>query len=170
MDKIEKIYKFITNPVNLKKAYDHVSTGKGATICRNSDNETLDEYSNEVVNKISKALKDHSFKFKPIRRVFIPKSDGTNRQLGIPSLRDKVVQQAAAMALEQVYEPVFLNVSHGFRPGKSCHTALHAISGWTGIKWFIEGDISKYFDTINQNILGNLLKKRIDDKEFIDFY
>jgi len=90
--------------------------------------------------------------------------------LGIPSPRDKVVQKVMAMALEEIYEPKFLNSSHGFRPKRGAHSALKSVTGWNGVKWFIEGDISKCFDTLDHHILEQLLKKEISSKPFIDLY
>lgn len=134
-------------------------------------NETLHTYSEEQLLALRKELKDHSFKFKPIRRIYIPKKNGGTRPLGIPNPFDKVALKAASNVLEEIYEgnEIFLDCSHGFRPGKSTHTALSQIKKWTSVKWFIEGEISK-FDTINHDLLQSLLEKRIDDREFMDFY
>ena len=93
------------------------------------DELTLDGYSKETIKELSLSLKDHSFKFKPIRRVYISKRDGTLRPLGIPGPRDKVVQKAGAIELEKIFEKIFLNSSHGFRPKRGTHTALKQISG-----------------------------------------
>ena len=91
------------------------------------------------------------------------------RPLGIPSADDKLVQEVVRMILERVYEPLFKDSSHGFRPKRSCHTALQPmIKGWTGTKWFIDIDIKGYFDNINHEILMEMLKKRIEDTQFLD--
>lgn len=159
----------ICNPERLIQAYELVSKSK-ASNTKGVDSETLDSYSKDTIYSVSKSLKDHSFKFKPIRRVEIPKPDGGIRKLGIPSPRDKVIQKVMTMALEEIYEPKFLNSSHGFRPKKGTHSALKSITGWNGTKWFIEGDISKCFDTLDHHILEQLLKKEISSKPFIDLY
>lgn len=159
----------ICNPERLIQAHKLVSKKK-ASSSKGIDSETLDIYSKDTIYSVSNNLKDHSFKFKPIRRVEIPKSNGGVRKLGIPSLRDKVIQKVMAMALEEIYEPKFLNSSHGFRPKRGTHSALKSVTGWNGTKWFIEGDISKCFDTLDHHILEQLLKKEISSKPFIDLY
>lgn len=159
----------ICNPVKLIQAYELVSSNKGSNT-KGIDSETLDSYSKDTIHSVRKSLKDHSFKFKPIRRVEIAKPNGSSRKLGIPSPRDKVVQKVMAMALEEIYEPKFSNSSHGFRPKRGTHSALKSVTRWTGTKWFIEGDISKCFDTLDHHILETLLKKEISSKPFIDLY
>lgn len=159
----------ICKPERLIQAYESVSKSK-ASNTKGVDSKTLDSYSKDTIYSVSKSLKDHSFKFKPIRRIEIPKPNGGIRKLGIPSPRDKVIQKVIAMALEEIYEPKFLNSSHGFRPKRGTHSALKSVIGWNGTKWFIEGDISKCFDTLDHHILEQLLKKEIYSKPFIDLY
>jgi len=117
----------------LIQAYNQISRKKGANTV-GVDDETLDGMSKETIRSLSQKLKDHSFRFKPIRRVYIPKKDGSLRPIGIPGPRDKVVQKAAANALEEIFEKEFLKCNHGFRANKGTHTALKEISGWTGVK------------------------------------
>lgn len=118
-------------------------------------------------------LKDHSFKFIPSIREMIPKPNG-QRPLGIPTPRDKIVQQVMVMILEAIWDsdkrPIFLNSSHGFRRGRGTHTALKEIAKWNGTRWFIQGDIETHFQTVDHFKLEELLKKRICDKQFIDLY
>ena len=91
------------------------------------------------------------------------------RPLGIPSAADKLVQEVVRMSLESIYEALFKDSSHGFRPEKSCHTALRSMQkGWTGTKWFVDIDIKGYFNNIDHDILMELLKKRIEDTQFLD--
>jgi retron-type reverse transcriptase len=120
------LYKRLQEPNNLKYAYNIISKKKGANT-KGVDNTTLDGYSNETIKTLSKSLKDHSFKFKPIRRVYITKRDGSKRPLGIPGPLDKVVQKAAAIELENIFENIFEDSSHGFRPKLGTHTALKQI-------------------------------------------
>lgn len=116
------------------------------------------------------SLKDQSFQFKPVRRELIPKPNGKMRPLGIPSPRDKIIQEVMKSILEVIYEPIFSDSSHGFRPTRGCHSALKEISRWNGATWAIEGDIKGYFDNVDHTILSQMLKERIKDQRFIDLY
>lgn len=122
------------------------------------------------IESLIKKLRDRSYQPHPARRQYIPKKSGNGlRPLGIPAADDKLVQEAVRMILESIYEPTFQSTSHGFRPGKSCHTALSQIQKtFTGVSWFVEGDIKGCFDNIDHHILVNILKRRIKDEAFID--
>lgn len=134
------------------------------------DDLTLDGMSNEFIDKLANTLRSGEFQFKPARRVHIPKANGKTRPLAIASPRDKIVQEAMRMVLETIFEPAFNKTSHGFRPNRSCHTALKEISTWTGISWAIEGDIKGFFDNVDHNILAGLLESKVTDQRFIDLY
>lgn len=97
-----------------------------------TDKETLDGISPIWFAETSMALRTGKFEFRPARRVYIPRKDGKMRPLGISSPRDKIIQQAFRIVMEEVLEPKFLNSSHGFRPKKGCHTALKEIRSWSG--------------------------------------
>lgn len=117
---------------------------------------------------IVEKLKDQSFAFKPFKRIYIEKSNGKKRPLGMPSPKDKIVLKAMSTLVEKVFEPEFLNTNHGFRPNYGTHTALESITKWSGTKWFIEGDITAFFDSIQHHLLMNILSKKISDKRFLD--
>lgn len=132
------------------------------------DGETLDGLSMKRINGWVRSMVQGSYRAKPVKRVFIPKANGKPRPLGIPTYADRMVQDAQRDILERIYEPVFSHRSHGFRPGRSCHSALSQIQKyWTAAKWFVEIDIKGYFDNIDHEVLLNLLRKRIDDEAFI---
>ena len=129
--------------------------------------ETLDGFCLITLDNLITDLKNESFKFKPARRIYIPKNNGKLRPLSIGSPIDKIIQEAIKMILEAIYEPVFLNVSHGFRPNKSCHTALKGIYvNFQQARWMIEGDFKNCFDSIDHNNLMNLIENKILDRQF----
>ncbi|MCD8145150.1 MAG: hypothetical protein LUD79_07440 [Oscillospiraceae bacterium] len=141
-------------------AYQKLYANRG-TSTKGVDNDTADGFSGAYVSALIQELKEGTYRAKPVRREYIAKKNGKMRPLGIPSFRDKLLQEAVRMILEAIYEPVFNSKSHGFRPGKSCHTALRQISaGFTGITWFIEGDIKGCFDNIDHEVLIAILGKR----------
>ena len=133
-----------------------------------ADGSTLDGMSTNRIKQIICSLKDESYQPTPSRRAYIPKKDGKKRPLGIPSANDKLVQEVVRMILEAIYEGSFDDNSHGFRPKRSCHTALVSIQkSFTGVKWFIEGDIKGFYDNIDHDVLLNILKERIADERFL---
>lgn len=132
------------------------------------DGQTLDGMGMERINRIIQSLRNHSYHPNPVRREYIPKANGKLRPLGIPSADDKLVQEVVRLILGSIYEPTFSNSSHGFRPNRSCHTALDQIHRtYTGVKWFVEGDIKGCFDNIDQHVLVGILRRKIRDEHFI---
>ncbi|MFR9546996.1 MAG: group II intron reverse transcriptase/maturase [Rikenellaceae bacterium] len=165
--KYRRLYRILFNNEMFYIAYQRISVNKGG-MTAGSDNQTLDEMRLSRIQNLIDSLKDESYQPKPARRVYIPKKNGKKRPLGIPSTDDKLVQEVLRMILETIYEGQFENCSHGFRPNRSCHTALAQIQkSFCGVKWFIEGDIKGYFDNINHTVLINTLCERIDDERFI---
>ncbi len=145
-----------------QEAYARIYSNKGA-MTKGIDDNTLDGMSFQRIDGIIKSLKEETYQPTPVRRIYIPKRSGKLRPLGIPSGDDKLVQEVVRIILERIYEPVFLETSHGFRTGKSCHTALKQVQKmWTGTKWFIEFDIKGFFDNMKHDIMIQLLEKKID--------
>ena len=125
--RVKDLFRIMTNCRELwLEAYANIYSNKGA-ITEGVNANTLDGFSQERVERIIEKLRNKKYRFSPVRRAYIPKSNGKERQLGVPTGDDKLVQEAARILLERVYEPVFSDHSHGFRPGRSCHTALEAI-------------------------------------------
>ncbi len=166
--KYERLYRNLYNPEFYLQAYQNIYANKGA-MTPGIDGMTLDGFGKDIVENVIKEIKDHTYQPNPVKRVYIPKKNGKKRPLGISSTADKLVQEVIRMILESIYEPTFSKTSHGFRQNKSCHTALLQIQGtFTGVKWFIEGDIKGYFDNIDHHILINILRERIKDEAFIE--
>lgn len=167
--RVNGLFRLMTNPEVLwKQAYANIYPNKGA-ITKGVNNNTLDGFSEERVNHLIGMLAKSHYCPKPVRRTYIPKKNGTLRPLGIPTGDDKLVQEVVRILLERVYEPVFSKHSHGFRPGKSCHTALRQVHDvWGGVKWIIEFDIKGFFDNINHAKLIELLERKIDDRRVIN--
>jgi len=169
MYKYERLYRNLYNPEFYLLAYKNIYANDGS-MTPGVDGVTTDGMSLERIDKIIASLKDHSYRPNPARRTYIAKKNNPakKRPLGIPSGDDKLVQEVVRMILESIYEPTFSNVSHGFRPGKSCHTALVKIQNtFTGAKWFVEGDIQACFDSFDHHVLIEILRRRIKDEAFI---
>lgn len=153
-------------------AYARIQANRGA-ITPGVTRNTLDGFGKERVLTLMNSLRDGTYRPTPVRRTYIlkdpTKPNGKKRPLGIPTGDDKLVQEVARTLLEAIYEPVFSDRSHGFRPGRSCHTALtQIVDSWKGTKWVCELDIKGYFDSIDHEILLKVLEKRIDDRAFLD--
>ena len=163
-----RLYRYLLREDIYMTAYQKLYSNKGAGT-EGTDNDTADGFGEEYVCQLIKNLKDQTYEPKPVKRVYIPKRNGKKRPLGIPSFRDKLVQEAMRMILEAIYEPIFSTHSHGFRPNRSCHTALSEIgNSFRGTIWFIEGDIAGCFDNIDHNVLLKILSEKIKDSKFIN--
>ena len=166
--KYERLYRNLYNEDFYLQALQNIYSNKGA-MTPGIDGLTLDGYGKERIDKIIESIKNHSYQLKPVRRQYIKKKNGKMRPLGISSSDDKLVEEILRMILESIYDPTFSNYSHGFRPNKSCHSALLQVQhNFTGVKWFVEGDIKSYFDTIDHHNLITILRKRIKDEAFIE--
>jgi retron-type reverse transcriptase len=147
---LEGIYRMLYNPELYLHAYGKLSSNEGA-MTKGATDETVDGMSLDKIEKLISDIRQERHRWTPVRRVYIPKGHDPKgkklRPLGIPTWKDKLLQEVMRAILEAYYEPQFSDHSHGFRPRRGCHTALREVqAGWTGTRWLIEGDISKYFD------------------------
>ena len=158
-----RLYRYLLREDIWFEAYKHLYANNGAST-KGINDDTADGFSEKKIKKIIGSLADGTYSPNPVRRVYIEKANGKKRLLGIPTFTDKLVQEVLRMILEAVYEPVFLYCSHGFRTGRSCHTALTSLKKeFTGAKWFIEGDIKGCFDHINHEALIGFIQRKIKD-------
>lgn len=158
-----RLYRYMLRADVYYLAYQNLYANKGAST-EGVDSDTADSFGEEKIQKIINALSNESYAPKPVRRTYIDKANGKKRPLGIPTFTDKLVQEALRMILEAVYEPIFLECSHGFRPKRSCHTTLTFIKyNFSGSRWFIEGDIKGCFDNIDHHTLVTLINSKIKD-------
>lgn len=165
--KYERLYRYLFSEEMFAVAYQRIYAKQG-NMTPGTDGKTIDEMSLERIERLIVSLKDESYQPHPARRVYIPKKNGKKRPLGIPSFEDKLVQEVVRLLLEAIYEGHFEGTSHGFRPHRSCHTALGMIQkSFAGAKWFIEGDIKGFFDNIDHNVLISILRERISDERFL---
>jgi len=168
----QKLYKLMLNPELYVVAYEKIKSEPG-NMTPGTDNETIDGFSLELIEGLIQEMQTEQYQCKPVRRTLIPKSNGKMRKLGIPSIRDKVVQEVMRLILEAVYDSPhgshFKDTSHGFRRERSCHSALKDIQRrWTGVNWFLEGDIKSCFDDIDHEILIKILREKITDERFLN--
>lgn len=163
----QRLYRNLYNSEFYLLAYQRIYAKQG-NMTAGVDGKTVDGMSLKRINSIIEKMKDCSYHPNSAKRVYIPKSNGKMRPLGIPSFEDKLVQEVVRMILESIYEPTFCKTSHGFRPNLSCHTALQYVKqNFTGVKWFVEGDIKGCFDNIDHHVLIEIIRKRIQDEQFI---
>jgi len=165
----ERLYRNLYNPEFYLLAYKNIAKSQGS-MTAGTDGKTLNDMSIKRIQQIIDSLKDYSYQPSPARRTYIPKKNNPNkkRPLGIPSTDDKLVQEVVRMILESIYEPTFSPQSHGFRPNRSCHTALLQVKAtFTGANWIIEGDIKACFDSFDHHVLIDILRRRIQDEHFI---
>ena len=163
----QRLYRNLYNPEFYLTAYQKIQAKQG-NMTAGADGKTVDGMGMKRINALITKLRDFSYQPSPARRTYIPKANGKKRPLGIPSFDDKLVQEVIRMILESIYEPNFSSTSHGFRPKRSCHTALQYVQkNFTGVKWFVEGDIKGCFDHVDHHVLVNILRRRIQDEHFI---
>lgn len=165
--KFKRLYTCFYSMEFFKLAYSNIYSKPG-NMTKASDGSTIDGMSEERINKLIQSFKDGTYQPTNLRRVNIPKKNGKTRPISIPSFNDKLVQEIIRMILEAIYEDTFSDHSHGFRPNRSCHTALEYVrKKFQATAWFIEGDIENCFENINHVILLNILREKITDLRFI---
>ena len=163
----EQLYRQLFNPHLYLLAYGRLYSNHGA-MTPGADGETVDGMSLAKIGRVIDALRHERYRFRPAKRVYIPKKSGKLRPLGLPSWSDKLVGEVIRLLLEAYYEPRFSGRSHGFRPGRGCHTALSEVAhNWTGTTWFIEGDISDCFGSLDHSVMLSILAENIHDNRFL---
>jgi group II intron reverse transcriptase/maturase len=163
----DELYRQLFNPDLYLLAYGRLYSNDGA-MTPGVDGESPDGMSMAKIGRVIDALRHERFRFKPAKRVYIPKKNGKKRPLGLPSWADKLVGEVIRLLLEAYYEPRFSACSHGFRPRRGCHTALTDVAvSWTGTSWFIEGDISDCFGSLDHDVMLSILGEHILDNRFL---
>ena len=154
---------------NLNEAIKRVKANKGASGIDKMSVDMLEPYFNEHRKEIIESIMNKAYRPKPVRRVYIPKSNGKLRPLGIPTVVDRVIQQAIAQRLIPIYENIFSDFSYGFRPSRDCHTAMNKVLEYLnqGFEWVIDLDIEKYFDTVNHDKLISILREQVNDSHTV---
>jgi len=164
---LDELYRQLFNPQLHLLAYGRIYSNKGA-MTSGPDAETADGMTLGKIERIIDALRHECYRFRPVKRLYIPKKDGKQRPLGLPSWSDKLVGEVVRLLLEAYYEPQFSDHSHGYRPRRGCHTALRDVARtWTGTTWFIEGDISQCFDRLDHQVMVETLGEKIHDNRLL---
>lgn len=165
----EHLMEYIFSPGNLNNAYLQVKRNAGASGVDKMEVEELLPYLRQHKEELVKSLMQGTYRPNPVRRVEIPKDNGKKRQLGIPSVVDRVIQQAISQVLTLIYDRTFSNSSFGFRPRRSCHKALRNVQSHIteGYKYAIDLDLEKFFDTVNHSKLVEVLSRTIKDNRLL---
>src|SRR6266480_4983140 len=162
-----QLYRQMFNKDLYLLAYGNIYSNQGA-MTPGASAETADGMSEDTIDQIIELMRHERYRFSPARRVYIPKKNGKLRPLGLPPWSDKLVGEVVRLLLEAYYEPRFSDRSHGFRKRRGCHTALREVRDtWTGAVWFIEGDISDCYGSMDHQILLSILAEKIDDQRFL---
>ena len=163
MELIEKIL----SEENLQKAIRKVKKNKGAPGVDKMTVQEVEEWFNQYKEELISKILNKQYKPMPVKRVYIPKPNGKQRPLGIPTVVDRVIQQAMLQVLNEIYEPVFSEHSYGFRPNRSAHMAMEEVLGYLndGYEWIVDLDIEKFFDTVNHDKSISILRERVNDSK-----
>ena len=150
---------------NLNQAFKRVKTNKGCAGIDNMPVSELREYIRENRELIITSIREKKYTPQPVKRVYIPKADGKQRPLGIPTVMDRVIQQAIAQQFTIIYEPIFSEYSYGFRTNRDCHKAMAKVLEYlnAGYEWIVDFDIDKFFDTVNQDKLISILREQVKE-------
>jgi len=163
----DELYRQMFNPQLYLLAYGRIYSNQGA-MTPGATEETVDGMSMGKIDRIIDALRHERYRFSPARRTYIPKKNGKMRPLGLPTWSDKLVGEVVRLLLEAYYEPTFSDRSHGFRPGRGCHTALREVAiTWTGTTWFVEGDVTDCFGSLDHEVMITTLAEKIHDNRFL---
>lgn len=159
----------ILSKENIEQAIRKVKRNAGAPGVDKMKVDEIDEYFKRNGEEIIQSIRNMKYRPKPVRRVYIPKQDGKQRPLGIPTVIDRVIQQATAQIISEIYEPHFSENSYGFRPNRSAHDAMEHVLEYLneGYEWVIDMDIEKYFDTVNHDKLISILRERVNEREVL---
>lgn len=164
---LENVYRQLYNPDLYLCAYGRLYANKGA-MTPGTTGETADGMALAKITSLITALRTERYRWSPVKRAYVPKKSGKLRPLGLPSWSDKLLGDVIRSILDAYYDPQFSERSHGFRPGRGCHTALRTIQqGWRGAKWFIEGDIAACFERLDHGVLVGILREKIHDNRFL---
>lgn len=169
-DGVENLLEKMLHRDNLNEAYKRVKNNKGAAGIDNMSVGEMLAYLKENKEELLQSLREGKYKPKAVRAVEIPKSDGSKRQLGIPTVVDRMIQQALAQILQPVFEPTFSNNSYGFRPGRNAHMAIRQAKKYyeEGYCHVVDIDLEKYFDTVSHDILINKIREKVSDERIIN--
>ena len=165
-----ELMEVILTKENLNRAYKKVVANKGASGIDKITTEELGKYIKENREEIVGSIKNRTYFPKPVRRVYIPKSNGKNRPLGIPTALDRTIQQAVAQPISDIYEKAFSEYSYGFRPNRSCHDAIRQALEYlnSGYEWVIDIDIEQFFDKVNHDKLIQILREQVNDSDVLN--
>jgi group II intron reverse transcriptase/maturase len=164
---LDELYRQMFNPQLYLLAYGRIYANQGA-MTPGTTQEAVDGMSLRKIDRIIEAMRHERYRFHPVRRVHIPKKNGKTRPLGMPTWSDKLVGEVVRLLLEAYYEPTFSDRSHGFRPGRGCHTALREVAHvWLGTTWFVEGDIADCFGSFDHDVMVSILSEKIHDNRFL---
>ncbi|WMT84242.1 reverse transcriptase/maturase family protein [Wolbachia endosymbiont of Listronotus oregonensis] len=164
---VKNVYRLLYQRDLYLRAYGKLCRNKGA-MTEGVTTETVDGMSLEKIDKIIEDLRYERYRWTPVKRIYILKKSGKRRPLGLPTWSNKLLQEVIRLILEAYYEPKFSECSHGFRPKRGCHTALRAVmQKGRGTKWFIEGDLSACYDSIDHTMLLKILSESFQDNRFI---